>query len=56
MLKELSSELHLNTPKSCIAISIYVLVVIVKNRLNMPLSIYTNLQILSVTLFAELRN
>ena len=33
-----------------IAISVYVLVAIVKKRLNLPLSLYENLQILSLTL------
>ena len=38
-----------------IAISIYVLVAIVKKRLHIPLSLYTILQILSVTLFEKYR-
>ena len=33
-----------------IAISVYVLVAIVKKRLNLPRSLYENLQILSLTL------
>ena len=37
-----------------IAISIYVLVAIVKKRLNIPGSLYTILQILSVTLFEKM--
>ena len=37
-----------------IAISIYVLVAIVKKRLNLEISLYTILQILSVTLFEKI--
>jgi hypothetical protein len=37
-----------------IAISIYVLVAIVKKRLNLDQSLYTILQILSVTLFEKM--
>ena len=37
-----------------IAISIYVLVAIVKKRLHIPLSLYTILQILSLTLFEKM--
>jgi hypothetical protein len=37
-----------------IAISVYVLVAIVKKRLNVPRSLYTILQILSVTLFEKI--
>jgi len=37
-----------------IAISIYVLVAIIKKRLNLDLSLYTILQIFSVTLFEKL--
>jgi len=36
-----------------IAITVYVLVAIVKKRLNLDLSLYTILQILSVTLFEK---
>ena len=36
-----------------IAITVYVLVAIVKKQLNMKLSLYTMLQILSVTLFEK---
>ena len=37
-----------------IAISVYVLVAIIKKRLNLELSLYTFLQILSVTAFEKL--
>ena len=37
-----------------IAISVYVLVAIVKKRLNLDASLYTLLQILSVTLFEKM--
>jgi len=37
-----------------IAITVYVLVAIVKKRLNLPMSLYTILQILSVTLFEKI--
>ncbi len=37
-----------------IAISVYVLVAIIKKRLNLDLSLYTILQILSVTMFEQL--
>src|SRR5207249_330780 len=37
-----------------IAVSVYVLVAIVKKRLNLDLSLYTLLQILSVTLFEKM--
>jgi hypothetical protein len=37
-----------------IAIAVYVLVAIVKKRLNLPMSLYTILQILSVTLFEKI--
>jgi hypothetical protein len=37
-----------------IAVSVYVLVAIVKKRLNLPLSLYENLQILSLTLFEQI--
>ena len=36
-----------------IAIAVYVLVAIIKKRLNIPLSFYTFLQILSVTAFEK---
>ena len=36
-----------------IAIAVYVLVAIIKKRLNMDISLYTILQILSVTLFEK---
>ena len=36
-----------------IAISVYVLVVIIKKELNLDLNLYTILQILSVTLFEK---
>ena len=36
-----------------IAISVYVLVAIIKKRLNLDLSLYTILQILSVTAFEQ---
>ena len=36
-----------------IAISVYVLVAIIKKRLNLDLSLYTILQILSVTMFEQ---
>lgn len=37
-----------------IAVSVYVLVAIVKKRLHLPLSLYENLQILSLTLFEQI--
>ena len=37
-----------------IAVSVYVLVAIVKKRLNLDTSLYTLLQILSVTLFEKM--
>jgi hypothetical protein len=37
-----------------IAVSVYVLVAIVKKRLNLPLTLYENLQILSLTLFEQI--
>ena len=37
-----------------IAISVYVLVAIVKKRLNLPRSLYENLQILSLTLCEQM--
>ena len=37
-----------------IAVSVYVLVAIVKKRLNLDASLYTLLQILSVTLFEKM--
>jgi len=37
-----------------IAISVYVLVAIVKKRLNLPLTLYENLQILSLTLCEQI--
>ena len=37
-----------------IAVSVYVLVAIVKKRLNLEASLYTLLQILSVTLFEKM--
>ena len=37
-----------------IAVSVYVLVAIVKKRLNLDASLYTLLQILSVTLFEKI--
>ncbi len=37
-----------------IAVSVYVLVAIIKKRLNLPASLYTILQILSVTLFEKM--
>ena len=37
-----------------IAISVYVLVAIVKKRLNLAVSLYENLQILSLTLFEQM--
>jgi len=36
-----------------IAISVYVLIAIIKKRLDLPLSLYTILQILSVTAFEQ---
>jgi hypothetical protein len=36
-----------------IAISVYVLVAIIKKRLNLDISLYTILQILSITLFEK---
>jgi hypothetical protein len=36
-----------------IAVSVYVLVAIVKKRLNLPLTLYETLQILSLTLFEQ---
>jgi hypothetical protein len=36
-----------------IAVSVYVLVAIVKKRLGLPQSLYTILQVLSVTLFEK---
>ena len=41
-------------PQIWIAISVYVLVAIVKKRLGLELSLYTILQILSVTLFEKM--
>ena len=38
----------------CIAVSVYVLVAIIKKRLNIDLSLYTILQILSITLFEKM--
>ena len=38
----------------CIAVSIYVLVAIIKKRLNIDLSLYTILQILSITIFEKM--
>ena len=38
-----------------IAVSVYVLVAIVKKRLNLDASLYTLLQILSVTLFEKMQ-
>ena len=37
-----------------IAISVYVLVAIIKKRLNLPRSLYENLQILSLTLCEQM--
>jgi hypothetical protein len=37
-----------------IAISVYVLIAIIKKRLQLPASLYTILQILSVTLFEKI--
>ena len=37
-----------------IAVSVYLLVAIVKKRLNLPGSLYTLLQLLSVTLFEKM--
>ena len=37
-----------------IAVSVYVLVAIVKKRLDIPLSLYTILQILSLTMFEQM--
>ena len=37
-----------------IAVSVYVLVAIIKKRLNLDLSLYTILQILSITVFERL--
>ena len=37
-----------------IAVSVYVLVAIVKKRLGLPQSLYTILQVLSVTLFEKM--
>jgi IS4 transposase len=37
-----------------IAVSVYVLIVIIKKRLNLDLSLYTLLQILSVTVFEKI--
>ncbi len=37
-----------------IAVSVYVLVAIVKKRLNLPRSLYENLQILSLTLCEQM--
>ncbi len=37
-----------------IAVSVYVLVAIVKKRLNLDVSLYTLLQVLSVTLFEKM--
>jgi len=37
-----------------VAISVYVLVAIIKKRLNLDFSLYTILQILSVTVFEQL--
>ncbi len=37
-----------------IAVSVYLLVAIVKKRLNLPGSLYTLLQVLSVTLFEKM--
>ena len=39
-----------------IAVSVYVLVAIVKKRLDLDASLYTLLQILSVTLFEKMRH
>ena len=41
-------------PQIWIAISVYVLVAIVKKRLNLDASLHTLLQILSVTLFEKM--
>ena len=41
-------------PQICIAISVYVLVAIIKKRLTLDLSLYTILQILSVTVFEQI--
>jgi IS4 transposase len=38
----------------CIAVSVYVLVAIIKKRLDIPLSLYTILQILSLTVFERM--
>jgi hypothetical protein len=38
-----------------IAVSVYVLVAIIKKRLNIPASLYTMLQVLSLTVFEKLR-
>jgi transposase len=38
----------------CIAVSVYVLVAIIKKRLNIDLSLYTILQILSITIFEKM--
>jgi IS4 transposase len=43
-----------NAVKSQIRIAVYVLVAIVKKRLNLEASLYTLLQILSVTLFEKM--
>ena len=48
-----SSENAVKT-KICIAISVYVLVAIIKKRLNIDLSLYTILQILSITIFEKM--
>ena len=41
-------------PQIWIAVSVYVLVAIVKKRLNLDVSLYTVLQIFSVTLFEKM--
>ena len=53
MLKRIAERLERTSPGTLIAISVYVLVAIVKKRLNLDKSLYTILQILSVTLFEK---
>ena len=47
-------HIRLLNPQIWIAVSVYVLVAIVKKRLDLDASLYTLLQILSVTLFEKM--